>query len=165
MIATSAGTSRQHPAQFGHNSGVSRDAERLGEESDEIKQSFARTNSFGERLSQIIEAVLKLKEQYSEDNWDGYGAGAIDELSFKNSLRFVLSLPISVPVPELDVIPAGQVVFTWYLGKRRVFSVILGSSNELSYAGLFGAVKTYGVEYFSDGIPETILTNIDKVYR
>lgn len=164
MRTVSYTISIENPVVFTRNFGVSRDAEKIQEEADELKQSFARTISFGERLSQILEALLGARQEYSEDNWDGYGAKSIDKQSFDNALRFALSLPSSIPTPDIDVIPTGQVVFTWQVRKRLLFSVIIGSRNELSYAGLYGATKVYGIEYFNDGIPDIILNNINKVY-
>jgi len=164
MKTVSYTSGRQNPAVFYRNLGVSPDAERIREESDVLKESFARTISFGDKLSQILEELLSARQEYYKDNWDGYGAKSIDEYSYVNALRFALSLPSSIPSPEVDVVPTGQVVFTWSEGKRQLFSVIIGRMNELSYAGLYGATNTYGVEYFSDGVPEMILDNINKVY-
>lgn len=155
---------RQNILTFTRNMGVSGDAEKIREGADALKQGFARTISFGEYLSQILEALLKARQEYSEDNWDGYGAKRMDGQSFECSLRFALSLPSGVPNPEIDVTPVGQVMFTWYQGKRQLFSVIIGNRNELSYAGLYGATKTYGTEYLDEGIPDTIIDNINKVY-
>lgn len=164
MKAVSYTVGSENPVVFTMSGGVSRDAEKIREETDELKQSFARTISFGEQLSRILEALLRARQEYSKDNWDGYGAKSIDKQSFDNALRFALSIPSSIPTPDIDVVPAGQVVFTWSMGKRLLFSVIIGSRNELSYAGLYGATKVYGIEYLNDGIPDIILNNINKVY-
>jgi hypothetical protein len=155
---------RENIMYFPRNFGVSLGAAKIRKESDEIKQRFARTESFGEHLSQTLEALLIAKRKYSVENWDGYGASSISEQSFQNSLRFALSLPSNIPTPDVDVIPSGQVVFNWYKGRRQLFSIIIGNRNEMSYAGLFGATKIYGVEYFNENIPEIILDNICKVY-
>ncbi len=163
MKTESYAIGRQNPVVFHRNLGVSWYAGKIREEADKIRQSFARTISFGDKLSQILEELLLARHEYSKDNWDGYGAKRIDEQSFENALRFVLSLPLGIPSPEIDVVPNGQVMFTWSKGKRQLFSVIVGSMNELSYAGLYGVTKRYGVEYFTDGISDTILDNINKV--
>lgn len=164
MTAYICEVSRENPVVYEGSWGVSKDAEKLRAKSDEVNQSFARTISFGERLSQILEALLVVRQEYSKDNWDGYGARAISKASFRNALRVALSLSTDVSIPEVDVMPSGQVAFIWSEGKRRVFSVVIGNRNELSYAGLFGVTKTYGIEYFGDGIPNTILDNINRVY-
>jgi hypothetical protein len=163
MITMTQNMSGKNIISFSKNYGVSLSADKIRKESDEIKQIFARTESFGERLSQILEALLIVKEKYSVENWDSYGALSIDEQSFENSLRFALSLPSSVPLPDIDVIPTGQVVFNWYKGKRQLFTIIIGSRNEISFAVLLGATKTYGVVYFDENIPEIILENINTI--
>lgn len=155
---------RRNPMVLHRNYGVSSDAKSIREKSDESKQNFARTISFGDKLSHIIEELIRVKHEYSRENWDGYGAKSIDILSYDNALSFALSIPTNIPSPEVDVIPTGKVVFTWSEGKRKLFSVIIGNLNELSYAGLYGAISTYGVEFFSDGMPETIVKNISRVY-
>ncbi len=164
MIAYMCEVGRQNPVIYASSSGVSKYAEKLRIESDEVKQSFARTISFGDRLSQILEALIEIRQEYSKDNWDGYGAKAVSKESFENALRVALSLPMGVPIPEVDVMPSGQVAFIWSEGKRRVFSVVIGNRDDLSYAGLFGVNKTHGSEYFGDDISNTILDNINRVY-
>ena len=122
--------------------GVSDSANALQRQSEELQRHFAQSITFGEHLCETLENLLKAKEEYSVDNWDGYGARAIDELSYQKAVRFALSLPSSIPTPEVHVDPDGEVTFEWYEGPRRVFSVSIGSNYELSYAGLFGANKT-----------------------
>ena len=155
---------RQNPVVYFGNVGVSKAAESISANADSLTQSFVRTISFGNRLSQILEALLKVKTEYSKNGWDGYGGQSIDEGSFQNAMSFAMSLPNSIPLPDIDVIPAGQVVFTWSQGRRQTFSVIVGNMKELSYAGLFGATRTYGVEYLENHIPDKIIKNIQEVY-
>ena len=112
-----------------------------------------------------LQDLYTIWEECASENWDGYGAMPIDHRSYENALHFAMSLPLNIPSPEVDVTPNGKVLFTWSEGKRKIFSVIIGNMNELSYAGLYGATQTYGVEYFSDGIPITIINNIEHVSR
>ena len=69
-----------------------------------------------------------------------------------------------IPAPEIGVEPDGEVVFEWYGGKRKVFSISMGSRNELTYAGLYGISKTFGVEQFYGNIPDTLLDNVSRVF-
>ena len=155
---------RQSLVFFYRNSGVSEDAKNIRDKSDELKQKYARTISFGDKLSHVLEELSRIRQEYSKENWDGYGAKSINNKSYDYALSLALSLPSSTPSPEVDVLPTGKVVFTWSEGKRQLFSVIIGDSGELSYSGLYGAISTYGVEFFSGFIPETILNNINRVY-
>ncbi len=164
MKTVSYDIGRQNPVVYFGNVGVSKAAESISAKADSLTQSLARTISFGNRLSQMLEALLKVRHEYSKNDWDGYGGQSIDEESLENAMRFAMSLPSSTSLPDVDVIPTGQVVFTWSQGRRQTFSVIVGNMKDLSYAGLFGATKTYGVEYLEDRIPDTILKNIQEVY-
>lgn len=152
------------PRLCNRNLGVSEEAKEIRKKSDELNEKHFKTISYGDQVSRIIESLIRLSQEYNKENWDGYGAEPISAESFKSALVFGLSLPSTIPIPEMDVIPTGKVMFSWNRGSRKVFSVIVGESQELSYAGLFGFAETYGIEYITDCIPETILTNIGKVY-
>ena len=155
---------RQNIVVYFGNVGVSEAAKNIISNADSLTESLARTFSFGYKLSQMIESLLKVRRMYSKNDWDGYGGQSVNEESLENAMRFAMSLPSSVPLPDIDAIPAGQVVFTWSQGARQTFSVIVGNAKELSYAGLFGATKIYGIEYLEDQIPERIISNIQEVY-
>ncbi|MDD5037958.1 MAG: hypothetical protein PHN78_01380 [Dehalococcoidales bacterium] len=144
--------------------GMSESAHLIQRESNELQRSLTRSITFGERLSKMLECLFQVKKERSVDNWDGYGAKAIDDQSYNNAISFILSLPSNIPIPDIDVEPDGEVVFEWYEGRRQVFSVSIGARNELTYAGLYGASKAHGVEYLEDEIPSAIMNNINRVY-
>ena len=153
-----------NPAVFGVSYGVSESAVELRKETEELKEHFAESITFGEQLSKMLEGLLKAKEMHSMDNWDGYGARAVDGQAYGNAVRFALSLPSDVPNPEIGVDPDGEVVFEWYEGRRQVFSVSVGSRSELTYAGLYGINKSWGVEYFQEDIPNIVIENVYRLY-
>ncbi len=158
--------SKTNPLVFPQNFGVSESANEIQRVTEELQlqRNFSRSITFGEHLSKMLENLFQAKQEHSIDNWDGYGAKAIDEQSYENAIRFVLSLAPDIPTFEIGVEPDGEVVFEWYGGKRKVFSVSMGSRNELTYAGLYGISKTYGVEHFYGNIPDTLLDNISRVF-
>lgn len=164
MKTTGCVSERQYPMFCYRNSGVSENAENIREQSDKLNQKFARTISFGDKLSHTIEDLIRISKEFTKQNWDGYGAKPINAKSYENALHFAMSLPSNILSPEVEVTTNGKVLFTWSEGRRKTFSVIIGNMHELSYAGLYGATHTYGIEFFSDCIPETILNNIGKVY-
>jgi hypothetical protein len=161
MAFTSGGT---NVISYPIHPGVSSYAALIRNELDKINQNFTETISFGDHLAQTIEGILLTKDEHSRNNWDAYGAKAINPQSFSNSLLFALSLPSEIPIPEIDAVPNGLIVFIWNKGNRSIFSVIIGNRSELYYAGLFGVSRIHGVEYFNNSVPEVILTNITKVY-
>jgi len=154
----------RNPIAFNKNWGVSESANALQRESYELQTDFARSITYGEHLAKILENLLKAKEEHSVDNWDGYGAKAINNDSYNNAFHFALTLPSNVPTPEIYADTDGEVTFEWYEGRRQVFSISVGGKNELAYAGLYGASKTYGVEPFYDDMPERLLDNINRLY-
>ena len=153
-----------NPIAFNKNVGVSDSASEIWRDTENIRNYFAGSVTFGEHLAKVLENLLKAKEEHSADNWDGYNAKAISNESYNNAFNFALSLPSNVPIPEVYVDTDGEVTFEWYKGRRQVFSISLGSNNELAYAGLYGASKTYGVEPFYDDMPERLLDNINRLY-
>lgn len=157
-------TIKTTPYSFVQNNGISESADNVQRASNELRKSFARSITFGDRLTKMLEGLFEAGQKYSVENWDGYAAKAVNEQSYKNAIRFILSLPSDTHIPEIYVDPDGEIAFEWYEGRRQVFSISVGSRNELSYAGLYGAANTYGIEYLYDYIPDTIIENINKVY-
>jgi len=156
--------SKTNPLVFPQNWGVSESANEIQRETEELQKNFRRSITFGEHLSEMIERLFEARQEHAVNNWDGYGAKAIDEQSYQNAIWFILSLSPDIPAPEIGVEPDGEVVFEWYGGKRKVFSISMGSRNELTYAGLYGISKTYGVEHFYGNITDTLLDNIYRVF-
>jgi hypothetical protein len=155
---------RNERKMFSKNLGVSEDAKYIQQKSDEATQSLIRTVSFGEQVAFLLEELLILKGEYLIPDWDGYNALPISEQSYFNAQQFILALPSSMPLPKLYVIPTGEIVFEWGISRRKVFSVIIEESAQLSYAGLFGTDTIYGTEHFSENLPQIILENIKRVY-
>lgn len=149
---------------FNKSVGVSDSASEIWRDTEHIRYYLVGSITFGEHIAKAVEGLIIAKEEHSIDNWDGYGAKAINIDSYEYALNFALSLPSSIPVPEVYVNPDGYVTFEWYEAKRKVFTVSVGNRNELAYAGLYGASKTYGVEYMYEEIPENIIRNINRVY-
>jgi hypothetical protein len=147
---------------FGPNRGVSEDA-------FELQVKIMQLSS-DEPQSMILDKQKLLQELYevfrecSEVNWDSYGAKATNLDFFSEALRFLKTLPSILTRPELTVDPDGEIAFEWYNGPKRIFSVSVGATSELTYAGIFGSNKASGTEYFGDELPKTILDNIQRVF-
>lgn len=152
------------PITFNENFGMSKSASEIWRDTENIRSHFAGSITYGEHLAKMQENLLKAKEEHSADNWDGYNAKAISNDSYNNAFKFASSLPSNVPIPEIYVDTDGEVTFEWYAGRRQVFSISVGSKSELSYAGLYGASKTYGVEPFYGNMPERLLDDINRLY-
>lgn len=148
---------------FPSNLGVSDDAGAVEREATEIMDALMQGQSVASVYRQTTRAFHNAIDECFFDDWDGYGAKAIDVLSWKKALSFSQLLPTNVPVPDIYVDSDGEATFEWYVAPHQVFSVTVRGNGELVYAGLLGANKTHGTEHLDDELPEVILENIYRV--
>ena len=144
--------------------GLSGDAVLLKRQFQELQDDFTHSLTIGQHYWNALEAIGGTILECLVDNWDGYGAKALNWLSCANAVRFSKMLPPTIPLPEIGIDTSGEITFEWCLGPRQVFIVTMGSNGEIIYAGLFGSNKTHGTEYLDDELPETVLTNIRRVF-
>jgi hypothetical protein len=77
---------------------------------------------------------------------------------FDLARRFLFALPTDVAVPELALDPDGEISFDWVADRGRNFSVSLGSSGRVSFAGKLGMEKCiYGVDQFDEVVAREIV--------
>ncbi|MDH3975578.1 MAG: hypothetical protein OEV42_14970 [Deltaproteobacteria bacterium] len=143
---------------------VSDDANKLRDTISKVRREIFESVSIGEIDREIEIALKEITEECANDNWDGYGANAINVNSLIEAKRFTDTLPTTLPLPEVSVDPDGDISFEWYVRPRRVFSVSIGSDCLLSYAGIIGLNKVHGEEFFGDEIPKTITDNIQRIF-
>lgn len=148
---------------FPRNLGVSSGAEAVGRHTKELQDISDQSVTIGWHHREILKRIQMAATESRVDNWDSYGAKAVDANSFFKAIWFARLLTMSVPTPDIYIDPDGEIAFEWYLGPRRVFSVTARKNDEFAYAGLFGVNKVYGVEHIDDEMPETILDNIFRV--
>jgi hypothetical protein len=160
-VSTPIGTTSS--LAFPSNIGMSDDAQVIEREYIEMLRELVHTQSVASIYRQTTKIFANAIEEYYIDNWDGYGAKAVDELSWNKAVRFSQLLPTNVPMPEIYLDTDGEATFEWYTAPRNVFSVTVRGNGELAYAGIFGRSKTHGTEYLDDEIPEEILNKIYTV--
>lgn len=164
MITVCAGASNANPLAFPQNMGVSGTAYQLADYVRDIEENlFARNMTIGRHCWETRRSLAEALESLAVDNWDGYGAKAVDTDSCLKAIQFSRLLPMDIPVPEIEIDTDGEVRFEWYRNPRQVLSVAVGGDGGLAYAGLFGASRIHGTEYFSDELPNTILDSIRRV--
>jgi hypothetical protein len=144
------------------NSGASEAAARLEIQYTEALNSTHLSQAMRHSVFGLLDEIF---EECMASGWDGYSAVAISSFVYANARNFLSSLPVSVPLPNDIVAEAdGEIAFEWRNGPRQVFSVSVGRSDVLSFAGLFGLkAKTHGTEIFEDAIPQTVISNIRRV--
>ena len=109
-------------------------------------------------------ALDTLWEEASRPGWDGYSARPVSGLTYWKAKAFLAALPSTVPPPGVGADPDGEVAFEWYAAPDLVFTVSIGSSGVLSYAGLFGRNKIYGSEQFLGELPKPIAESLSRLY-
>jgi hypothetical protein len=144
--------------------GVSQEAATVKSRMKEMIADRLMSLTLGGLYLEALAALEDAAEESSTDNWDGYGAKAISRMTYANAARLLLTLPTTLPAPEVAVEPDGEVAFEWFKEPRRVLSVSIGPDNEISYAGLFGRSKTHGTEYFADELPKAIVENLARLF-
>ena len=144
--------------------GVSDDAKVLRTRLNEVRDDMSKTETLGRNYRETYRGLIHNINECSSQNWDGYGAKAVSLNSIYFAVQFLKSLPTTYPSPDVSVDPDGEIAFEWYKKPRYVLSVSIGKHGEFSYAGLFGRKKTYGTEYFGDGVPMVITTNIERLF-
>ena len=144
--------------------GVSEEADFIHQQVKTVLDELTLTVTMSGRVEPASIALEDTITEFLTDNWDGYGAKALQASSLVNADRFLNILPINTRLPEVSVDPDGEIVLEWYKAPRQVFSISVGTNGELVYAGLFGSNKTNGTEFFEDEVPKTILDNLKRVY-
>ncbi|HLF89550.1 MAG TPA: hypothetical protein VI451_11425 [Anaerolineales bacterium] len=145
------------------NTGVSREAYQINELFFKVVEHLFKNETFGESRLEGYKSLEEVAQEANEPNWDGYNGIAVNALSLYQASEFLNALPASIPTPEIGVDPDGEISFDWYRGKNHLFSVSVGETGKLTFAGIFGLSKIHGVEYMGDVIPGIILLNIQRV--
>lgn len=144
----------------------------FGPESLKLKQYLASGIRYLREASSLgaLDSVLQLLDEVfmdcSTEGWDGYDASRITEASYIEAMQFIENLPLtsSFPMPEIIPEPSGEIALEWSKGSQKIFVASFSGNNEIIYAGLFGANKTHGTEYFGESPPALIIENIMRIY-
>lgn len=112
----------------------------------------------------IREELAEVWDECRVPDWDGYSAFPVSWDAYHNAKRFLLALPLGVPIPSVGAEPAGNVTLEWHHSRRRTLSISVSPNNELCYAALLGPGRVCGTEFFFGEVPKTILELIERVY-
>ncbi len=137
--------------------GSSKAAEYIAKEARQDRERLYRSSALGTVMNAITQQLCELAEARSDDNWDGYGADALDQSTFRQAYIFAEALPPGIAVPHVGAEPDGSICFEWYKNPRRTLSVSVTADAELHYAALLGASRAYGSEVFLGSVPSRIL--------
>ncbi len=110
----------------------------------DVSEHLRRSLTFGDQWQQAARNLEEVAEECAEPGWDGYEASAISSQTLGNAADFISTIPYSLPQPEISATSAGEVVFEWARGSRRIVTAAVGESGEVHYACLNGPKKTFG---------------------
>jgi hypothetical protein len=108
----------------------------------------------------VIEELDELVSEFGREDWDGYGAKAIDLRAVKRAERFLELLPEDLKPPDLMAMPNGDVGLDWDFAPMRTITVLIGAGSRLAYAAIDGDEEWSGTVSFTDTVPERILAAI-----
>jgi hypothetical protein len=110
------------------------------------------------------EMIEQIAMECSRPNWDGYGAAPISGEAKAQAQRFVEVLPIDLPVPLVVPDPDGDISLSWDFGLDRVFTISVGATATLSYAGILGkGVRRHGQELFRGDVAQVLVESIREI--
>jgi hypothetical protein len=163
---TSAATTANYIGAFGAsaNTGVSDKAGIAKQNFKRVIGHYTQTSS-GQKLADLYNGLIEVFKDYSESNWDGYGARPISRDAFVEGQRIIDLLSGSpLPLPEILPESGGEIAFEWR-NRDRVFVASVKGNQTIEYAGVFGKYPgTHGLELFAESIPATIVANINRVF-
>jgi hypothetical protein len=108
--------------------------------------------------------IEEIAAECSTSDWDGYGAAPVTDATKQAAQHLVETLPIDIPEPEASPDPDGEVSLTWDFGSHHVFTVSMGASELISYAGILGkGKKRHGEEPFSGDMPKVLVEFIREI--
>jgi hypothetical protein len=132
---------------------------------EDIVSELKKAETLG-HLDEVLQSLNEVFEECSEEGWDGYDALPLTEEAYYATIKLIKSLPVtSFPMPEVTPESNGEIGLEWFRGKSQVFNASVSGRNEIVYAGLFGANKVHGTEYFGDFLPLAILENLKRLYK
>jgi len=118
---------------------------------------------FGEKRA-LREQLHALKSDCANEDWDGYGALALNPDAVATAESLVRALPDGFPLPECAPEPDGSISLDWIVSRHRLFSISVGGSDRLACAWLDGTDKGHCVVRL-DGLslPARVLSEIQTM--
>jgi hypothetical protein len=123
---------------------------------NEIKSD--RRSAASAPQSVTLAELARVAKACSQRGWDGYDAQPISPQTQRNARAFLEDLPMWLQAPDIVPEPDGEIAIEWDLGPGRIFSVSIGDTGKLHYAGLFeDGVERHGVEPFEGVVSTEVL--------
>ncbi len=143
--------------------GASDEARFIAKESEKGRRRLREAYSLGLGADRAFVELFMVARECRTSNWDGYGAEAIQEETYRQAYRFLEALPLGIPAPTVGAEADGHLTLEWYKNPERVLSVSISPNGMIYYAALIGSSKRSGTEPFLGEVPGDILHIIRRV--
>jgi hypothetical protein len=132
-------------------------ARALFQRQEEIREHLLRSYTVSDARERLLDDLDKLCLEALHQGWDGFGAKPVSLDAYDFAKTFILALPTTSPLPELNSDPDGEISLDWYFGKRRALTVSVGPTGRCTYAWLHGQRSNRGTDWIEDEIPASIV--------
>lgn len=133
---------------------------------EQIIESEARLKEAASNQPMILalSGLSSVQNEYSVENWDGFGALPVSERAVSEATIFLKLLNnTNLPMPQISPEVDGGIEFEWYMSSDHIFTVSFNGKKILGYSGMFGEGDTfYGTSKIDSEIPDIIRWNISK---
>src|SRR5579872_5912201 len=115
--------------------------------SEEIRRHLLTSLVVSRAAECAMTGLRNIRAEAAEQDWNGYGAKALDPDAYANAQRFLEALPTTAPVPEVSADQDGEVALDWDFGHRKALTIRIGPNGRCSYAWLRGKRSAHGTEW------------------
>ena len=143
--------------------GTSEAAQYVARKMEEGRHHLQGSLSLGLRGMGIFNQLVTVAQECSSEGWDGYGAEAVVEETYRQAYRFLEALPLGTPPPSVGAEADGHLTLEWYRSPKWVLSVSMAPEGMIYYAALLGSSKRSGAEPFAGEVPQDILQIIRRL--
>lgn len=131
---------------------------------EECRQHAEKSIALHGRLISLLNEVDEILSDFGEDNWDGYGALAVDSGAREAVGSLVRLLPDSIGVPEVSPTNKGYISLDWFHDHRQQLSMDMGADGMITYAWKSGSDCGSGMAQFDyKKIPAILDSCLDMV--
>lgn len=113
----------------------------------------------------LFDELEELSVAAQTEDWDNLGSAPLDHDSYQIAKKFILSLPSTLPPPELTVDRDGEVTFDWQSPRGQMLSASLRKDGRLAFACYISKKSRFSsVEDFNDAVPKSIIEGVKKIF-
>lgn len=145
-------------------SGASDEARLITDRIAEERQRLRESHILGGAGNDAFRNLCEIVDECWTPNWDGYSGEPVSQEAFMYASRFLRTMPLGTPAPDVGIEPDGHLTFEWHRSPYRTFSVSVSPEGDLHYSALIGPNRAYGSEAFLGDIPKAILDLIRRIH-